>query len=96
MNFDEFHKTVEQKTPPQNISDELKALWYDAKENWEKAHQIVQNINTKNAAWVHAYLHRKEGNLDNASYWYMRADKEVSGSPLNEEWKNICLVLLEN
>lgn len=94
MNFDEFNRTLKENSLPENINDLLKALWHDAKGNWEKAHKITQNINGKEAAWVHAYLHRKEGDSSNASYWYSRTGKPFSNKTLNEEWEEIVRELL--
>ena len=94
MNFNEFNRTLNEISLPENINDLLKALWYDAKGNWEEAHKITQNINGKEAAWVHAYLHRKEGDSGNASYWYSRAGKPFSNKTLNEEWEEIVRELL--
>jgi len=73
----------------------LTALWYDAKGDWNKSHKITQDINGTNAAWVHAYLHRKEGDSGNASYWYSRAGKSFSNKSLEEEWEEIVEALLK-
>jgi hypothetical protein len=94
MTFNEFKLSLNQSSPPQNISELLVALWYDAKVGWEKAHKIVQDINGKDAAWVHAYLHRKEGDSGNASYWYSRAGKQFSNKTLEKEWEEIVKALL--
>ena len=63
-----------------------KALYWDKQGDWDRAHQIVQEINTSDAAWVHAYLHRKEGDKWNANYWYSRANKTFFNNSLEEEW----------
>ena len=70
------------------------ALWYDAKEDWEKAHELIQDIEDKNAAWIHAYLHRKEGDIWNADYWYRRAGKKRPDASLQNEWEQIATELL--
>lgn len=75
MNFQQFQHTLAASQPP-SLSPYLEALWYDAKGDWEKAHTVVQDINDPTAAWVHAYLHRKEGDIGNADYWYSRAGKK--------------------
>ena len=75
--------------PPQNISVYLQALWFDAKGNWEKAHELIQDIPDKNASWIHAYLHRKEGDIWNADYWYSKAGKKRPSLSLEAEWANI-------
>lgn len=96
MNLEEFKETLHSESPPENINEELKALWYDWNGNWEKAHKIVQNLPSKNAAWVHAYLHRKEGDEANANYWYRRANKEHSKLTIKNEWEEIVNFLLRN
>jgi hypothetical protein len=78
-----------------SLSLELQSLWHDAKGDWEKAHTLVQDSNTKDAAWVHAYLHRKEGDSSNALYWYRRAGKSEFKGELQQEWEEIVTTLLE-
>lgn len=95
MQFEEFKKSLTASSPPANLSSYLQSLWYDAKNDWNKAHGIIQNVEDKTAAWVHAYLHRKEGDIGNADYWYMRADKNRPKVTLNEEWENIAKALLQ-
>jgi hypothetical protein len=94
MTLQEFKNSLHEKLPPPELNDLLKALWYDGKEDWEKSHNIVQDINSKDAAWIHAYLHRKEGDLGNASYWYHRAGKNLPSTSLNEEWESIVQAFL--
>ena len=94
MTLNEFKLSLNQDSPSQNINELLVVLWYDAKVGWEKAHKIVQNISGKDAAWIHAYLHRKEGDSGNASYWYSRAGKEFSNKTLDDEWEEIVKELL--
>lgn len=65
----------------------LKALYWDEKGDWSKAHAFVDNMSTEDAAWVHAYLHRKEGDEWNAGYWYKRAGKDMFRGSLDQEWK---------
>ena len=67
----------------------LLALWWDAKGDWERAHEIAQDVSGADGAWVHAYLHRKEGDLANASYWYRRAGRDVAEGDLRVEWEGI-------
>ncbi len=102
MNFNEFQNSLKQNSPPENINNLLTALWYDAKGDlpdgkagWDKSHKITQDINGKDAAWVHAYLHRKEGDSGNASYWYSRAGKSFPNKTLKEEWEEIVKALIE-
>jgi hypothetical protein len=94
MKFDEFQKSLSASAPPESFSEYLQALWYDGKGNWNKAHSVIQNIEDKTAAWIHAYLHRKEGDIGNADYWYRRASKERPKDALDNEWKNIVTALL--
>jgi hypothetical protein len=91
MKFTEFKAS--QKVP--EVSLELQSLWHDAQGNWEKAHTLVQDLNSKDAAWVHAYLHRKEGDSSNAGYWYRRAAKPEVTGVLSQEWETIVKALLE-
>ena len=67
----------------------LQALELDKQDNWDAAHEIVQSINSAEACWIHAYLHRKEGDLGNANYWYRRAGKEMPNCGLELEWEKI-------
>ena len=66
-----------------------KALYWDKKEDWQKAHEIVQDLESSEAAWIHAYLHRKEGDEFNAGYWYRRAGKEFCKGTLDQEWESL-------
>jgi hypothetical protein len=72
----------------------LDALWWAARGNWERAHAIIQDEDGRDAAWVHAYLHRVEGDLGNAAYWYRRASRAPASGPLDAEWENIAAALL--
>lgn len=90
-----FDKSLEHASPQQDLSPYLKALWYDAKNNWAASHNIIQEIDDKNAAWVHAYLHRKEGDLFNADYWYTKAGKVRPQTTLQEEWQTLVNYFLQ-
>jgi len=94
MTVAEFKESLSQETVPP-VPDHLKALWYDAKGDWEKAHTIIQDIEDKTAAWIHAYLHRKESDISNADYWYNRAGRKRLSSTLQEEWESIVKKLIE-
>lgn len=72
---------------PQAYAAPLRALWHDGHGDWHSAHEHAQAGEDKSSAWVHAYLHRKEGDQGNAEYWYRRAGKPVYRGPLEEEWK---------
>ena len=90
MTFDQFKESL---SPP-DTSPYLQSLWYDAKGNWDKAHKIIQDIEDKTAAWIHAYLHRKEGDIANADYWYNRAGRKRPAISLEEECESIVKTLL--
>jgi len=94
MNLSSFKEILLENNLPQNISVYLKALWYDAKGDWETAHKMIQDIEDKNASWIHAYLHRKEGDISNAEYWYRRAGKKLPSITLPKEWEEIVLQML--
>jgi hypothetical protein len=94
MNFAEFEASLDYATPPPNLGRALEALWWEAKGDWNKAHQLAQAQDDKDGAWVHAYLHRVEGDEGNAGYWYRRAGKHYSTDPLKDEWRAIAANLL--
>jgi hypothetical protein len=94
MNFDQFETSLTQSAPPSGLSLALQALWWDAKGDWDKAHECAQVETGANGAWVHAYLHRREGDLGNAGYWYRQAGKPPATTGLAEEWRAIVLALL--
>lgn len=93
MTFAEFRDSLQQDSPPE-LSSALQALWYDAKGDWGKAHTLAQAQDDANGAWVHAYLHRVEGDLSNAGYWYRRANRPPSSASLEDEWAQIAQELL--
>jgi hypothetical protein len=94
MTLEEFKASLSEKAPPTGLSVALEALWIDANGDWNRAHRLVQESSESSAAWVHAYLHRKEGDRDNAAYWYRRAHKSSSGLSFTEEWDQIAGALL--
>jgi hypothetical protein len=96
MNFGSFTETLSSTSPPKDLNICLRSLWYDAKGDWYKAHDLINDLEDKTAAWVHAYLHRKEGDQGNAGYWYRRADKQPSALSLKDEWTEIAKALLSN
>lgn len=81
--------------PPAALSPALKALWWDAKGDWEQAHGIIADETGQGPAWVHAYLHRKEGDDGNAGYWYRRAGKPICSGSLRDEWASLVTSLLD-
>jgi G3E family GTPase len=95
MSVDEFEASLSHASPPDGWSRALQALWWDAHDDWERAHGLVQMDEAdRRCAWVHAYLHRKEGNLPNAAYWYRRSGHPVSTGSLTEERQSIARILL--
>jgi hypothetical protein len=74
----------------------LRALWLDARGDWDGAHRVVQDDESLEAAWVHAYLHRKEGDAGNAGYWYRRAGRAHARVGLEQEWEAIAAALFES
>ena len=94
MTFDQFNQSLLLKDPPADLSIYLKALWFDAKDDWDKAHSIIQDMDDTTASWIHAYLHRKEGDINNAGYWYHRAGKKRSPVSLEKEWEEIVSALI--
>ena len=95
MTLDDFRKSLTATEPPSGVSLALSGPWWDAKGDWTRAHEPAQQDEGIEGAWVHAYLHRKEGDQGNAAYWYSRAGKPVCGEPLDAEWLNIVKDLLE-
>jgi hypothetical protein len=91
----EFKASVSGAAPAPDLDAPLAALWWAAKGGWDQAHKIVQDEKTIEAAWVHAYLHRVEGDLGNAGYWYRRAAKPVATGSLEAEWELMVAKLLE-
>lgn len=79
---------------PDHLQGALLALWWDGQGDWERAHEIAQDVTGSDGAWAHAYLHRKEGDLVNASYWYSRAGRPVAHGDLAEEWQKIVAEML--
>ena len=93
--FSKFRGSLSGDTPPSGLNPSLCALWWAAKGAWDDAHKLVQGEESSDAAWVHAYLHRVEGDLSNAAYWYRRAGQEQSTGAVDQEWAEIVAVLLD-
>jgi len=94
MDYAAFERTLRDEQPPANLSNALQALWWDAKGDWDRAHACAQAQDDPESAWVHAYLHRKEGDPLNAGYWYRRAGKPAFAGTLAEEWDALVRALL--
>ena len=98
MSFAEFQQSVARDgAPPADASRALQALWHDARGDWDRAHMCAQEDHGRDGSWVHAYLHRKEGDISNAGYWYARAGRPMpAGSvALETEWAEIARELAE-
>jgi hypothetical protein len=93
MNFDTFQQSLDADAPP-SLGHALQALWHDAKGDWDAAHVATQADESRDGSWVHAYLHRKEGDDANAGYWYRRAGRPFPTASLEEEWRAIAAALL--
>jgi hypothetical protein len=93
MTWEEFRGSLKGETPPA-MPSLLTALWWEAKGDWSRAHEIAQDVASPEGAWVHAYLHRKEGDEGNADYWYRQAGKTRSRLPIETEWEQIAQALL--
>ncbi len=94
MYYEDFIKLTKESQPLDSLTGIHLVLWYAKKNNWDLAHNIVQDINTDTASWIHAYLHRVEGDIDNANYWYNRAGKKSSTESLEIELNNIIRSIL--
>jgi hypothetical protein len=90
----EFIESTRQPQPPATLTPSLVALWHDRRGDWDAAHQTAQDIEGQDGAWIHAYLHRKEGDLTNAGYWYQRANRPESSESLEAEWASIAAAML--
>lgn len=95
MNFETFRSSLTATKPPDGLTVYLQSLWHDGKNDWEASHNIIQDVNDKTASWIHAYLHRKEGDVWNANYWYTKAGKRMPGYGLDQEWEEIVTALIE-
>lgn len=95
MTLADLRSTLDDPSPPAGLPAAVRALWYDAKGDWEAAHRAAQEIEDADGAWVHAYLHRKEGDAGNAAYWYRRAGQPIAHDALDHEWARIASSLLK-
>ena len=95
MTLDDFRQSLKAAKPPAGLAHALVALWWDAKGDWKRAHESAQQDEGLDGSWVHAYLHRKEGDHGNAAYWYSRAGKPVCRESLDVEWVSIVSAILE-
>jgi hypothetical protein len=95
MTIDEFRASLSAADPPA-VPAALRALWHDARGDWNAAHTVAQAIDGPTGARVHAYLHRKEGDLANAEYWYRHAEQPVATDSLTAEWERLVAELLKS
>ena len=95
MDLEAFRDSLKGDQPPAGLDHALAGLWWNAKGDWTKAHEAAQQDEGPRGAWVHAYLHRKEGDTDNAAYWYERAGRSADQGLLQSEWLAIAAALLE-
>jgi hypothetical protein len=94
MKLSEFKRSISETSPPPGLTPAIAALWWAAKDDWERAHALVMDEGGQDCAWIHAYLHRLEGDLGNARYWYGKAGKAPARGSSGAEWDSIAAVLL--
>jgi hypothetical protein len=95
LTLDDSHKYITATEPPAGLTTALAGLWWDGKGDWKRAHDSAQQDEGVEGSWVHAYLHRREGDQGNAAYWYSRAGKPVCREPLDAEWLGTVKALLK-
>src|ERR1700753_176704 len=96
MTIEDFRASLNEPAPPGDLPPLLEALWWEGKGNFDRAHSIAQDDPSPNGSWVHAYLHRKEGDAFNAGYWYRRARQPHPEVPFSQEWGQIVAKMLES
>ena len=94
MDLESFRQSLSDPQPPQDASLALKALWHESNGDWDKAHDLCNEAGNVEGDWVHAYLHRVEGDLSNADYWYRRAGHQRPAVPTDQEWSDMVADLL--
>lgn len=94
MDVRALESSLAEATPPPGLPPLVEALWHERHGDWTRAHEITQDLDGADAAWVHAYLHRREGDLSNAAYWYRLASKPATRVNLDDEWREIAEALL--
>ena len=96
MTFEDFERSTFLANKPDGLNPLLDSLWEAKVGNWDKAHKIVQDIGDRNASWIHAWLHRMDGDNSNAQYWYSRAGRHFFNGPLDDEWIAISRELIND
>ena len=91
----EFEESLDRTAPLVGIPGALEALWQERRGHWDRAHEIAQDISASDGSWVHAYLHRREGDQSNGAYWYRQAGKPAARGSLDDEWRAIVSALLK-
>ena len=94
MDLGEFRRTFDDDEPPKQLSRPLRALWHAAHDQWDHAHRLIQTQDDADSCWIHAHLHRIEGDRSNAAYWYARAGRKLPNSDRHAEWEEIVTALL--
>ena len=94
MDLAGFERTLADPAPPDGLDPALRALWHQGAGDWTTGHDLINDLGEPDAMWVHAHLHRVEGDLGNAGYWYRRASKPVGAGELDAEWRAIAKALL--
>ena len=94
-NYSEFEYSLDHDQPPGLWPESLQALWWEGKGSWANAHNIAQDIHSNIGNWIHAYLHRKEGDEWNAGYWYQRAGLSFPTKTLEEEFRDLVLYIID-
>jgi hypothetical protein len=96
MDINAFRASLAAAVPPPDIGPALQALWWDAKGEWDRAHDCAQGDEGAAGDWVHAYLHRKQGDPGNAAYWYRCARKPIGAGSFDDEWQAIATAMLKS
>lgn len=95
MTLTDFKKSLQAEAPPAGLGTHLLALWWGGKGDWHRSHDLVQDGSDDGTSWIHAWLHRVEGDEGNASYWYARAGRKKPGIPVEAEWDHMTAHFLE-
>ena len=96
MDYESFERSLGDPQPPYGVSVLLQALWHERRGDWARAHEIAQDIESADAALVHAYLHRREGDVSNAGYWYRQAGAPIVRGDLDDEWRALVTRFLDH
>lgn len=94
MDLEAFRRSLKNDEPPEEVGVGLRALWHAGRDQWDRAHGLIQDRDDNEGCWIHAHLHRIEGDLSNAAYWYSRAGRGVPKTDLRAEWEEIVTALL--